>query len=286
MNKIKVFESKQIRTQWDSEKEEWYFSVVDVVGVLADSAGFQTARKYWNKLKQRLNEEGSELVTICHQLKMKSPKDGKMYETDVLDTKGILRLIQSIPSPKAEPFKLWLAEVGNDRIEEIYDPEKAIQRALTFYRKKGYSEDWINQRLKTIEMRKELTDEWKRTGVKEGIEYAILTDEMTKAWTDMTTRQYKDFKSLTKENLRDNMTNFELVLNLLAEQTTKHISEGRNPKTFSESKAIAKRGGIAARTAREYAEKESGKPIITSANAKTNLSNENSKLLNNNKDKE
>jgi protein-disulfide isomerase-like protein with CxxC motif len=185
-----------------------------------------------------------------------------------LDTKGILRLIQSIPSPKAEPFKLWLAEVGNDRIEEIYDPEKAIQRAFDFYRKKGYSEDWINQRLKTIEMRKELTDEWQRVGIQTGKEYAILTDEMTKAWTDMTTRQYKDLKGLSKENLRDNMTNFELVLNLLAEQTTKHISEGRNPKTFDESREIAKRGGTAARKAREYAESESGKPVITSKNAK------------------
>jgi hypothetical protein len=199
---------------------------------------------------------------------MVSPKDGKTYDTDVLDTKGILRLVQSIPSPKAEPFKLWLAEVGNDRIEEIYDPEKAIQRALTFYRKKGYDESWINQRVKTIEMRKELTDEWQRVGVKEGVEYAILTDEMTKAWTDMTTRGYKDFKGLSKENLRDNMTNFELVLNLLAEQTTKHISEGRNPETFDESKQIAKEGGEVARNARLDAEKRSGKIIITSNNAK------------------
>jgi len=275
MNKIKVFESKQIRTEWNSEKEEWYFSVVDVVGVLTDSPN---PRKYWSVLKTRLKAEGSELTTNCSQLKLQSA-DGKFYNQDVLDTKGILRLIQSIPSPKAEPFKLWLAEVGYDRIEEIYDPEKAIQRALTFYRKKGYNEDWINQRIKTIEMRKELTDEWKRSGVNEGIEYAILTDEMTKAWTDMNTRQYKDFKGLSKENLRDNMTNFELVLNLLAEQTTKHISEGRNPKTFTESKEIAKEGGFAARIARDYAEEKSGKPVITKANANSNLIGKNDKLL-------
>ena len=275
MNKIKVFESKQIRTEWNSEKEEWYFSVVDVVGVLTDSPN---PRKYWSVLKTRLKTEGSELTTNCSQLKLQSA-DGKFYNQDVLDTKGILRLIQSIPSPKAEPFKLWLAEVGYDRIEEIYDPEKAIQRALTFYRKKGYNEDWINQRIKTIEMRKELTDEWKRSGVNEGIEYAILTDEMTKAWTDMNTRQYKDFKGLSKENLRDNMTNFELVLNLLAEQTTKHISEGRNPKTFTESKEIAKEGGFAARIARDYAEEKSGKPVITKANANSNLIGKNDKLL-------
>ena len=267
MSNIKLFQDKKIRTHWDAEKEEWYFSVVDVCGVLSES---ENPRKYWNKLKQRLNEEGSELVTKCHQLKMQS-SDGKYYMTDTLDTKGVLRLIQSIPSPKAEPFKLWLAEVGNDRIEEIYDPERAIQRALAFYRKKGYSEDWINQRIKTIEMRKELTDEWQRVGIKQGVEYAILTDEMTKAWTDMSTRQYKDLKGLTKENLRDNMTNFELVLNLLAEQTTKHISEGRNPETFEESKAIAKKGGGIARAARISAEKESGKPVITSNNAKPQL---------------
>jgi hypothetical protein len=192
--------------------------------------------------------------------------DGKFYQTDVLDTRGILRLVQSIPSPKAEPFKIWLAEVGNDRIDEIYDPEKAIQRALDFYRKKGYSEEWINQRLKAIEMRKDLTDEWKRVGVKEGIEYAILTDEMTRAWSDMTTRQYKDLKGLTKEGLRDNMSNFELVLNMLAEQTTKHISESKGPETFSESKDIAREGGEVSRIARMAAEERSGRPIITDKN--------------------
>jgi len=267
MSNIKLFQDKRIRTHFDTQKEEWFFSVVDVVGVLTEN-DYDTARKYWKVLKMRLNEEGSELVTNCYQLKMQSPKDGKIYDTDVLDTKGILRLVQSIPSSKAEPFKLWLAEVGNDRIEEIYDPEKAIQRALTFYRKKGYDDAWIQQRIKTIEMRNELTDEWKRVGIKEGIEYAILTDEMTKAWTDMTTRQYKDFKGLTKENLRDNMTNFELVLNLLAEQTAKHISEGKNPKSFNESKDIAKKGGQAAKQAREFAEKESGKSVLTNKSSK------------------
>ncbi|MCL2540183.1 MAG: Bro-N domain-containing protein [Firmicutes bacterium] len=262
MSNIKLFNDKKIRTHWDSAKEEWFFSVVDVCWILAESPDYLTARKYWNKLKQRLGEEGSELVTNCHQLKMVA-FDGKLRETDTLDTKGVLRLIQSIPSPRAEPFKLWLAEVGNDRIDEIYDPEKAIQRALNFYRKKGYSEDWINQRLKTIEMRKELTDEWKRVGVKDGAEYAILTDEITKAWTDMTTRQYKDLKGLSKENLRDNMTNLELVLNLLAEQATKEISSARDPKSFKESKQIAGEGGGIAKTARLGIENKSGRPAIS-----------------------
>ncbi|MCL2540217.1 MAG: Bro-N domain-containing protein [Firmicutes bacterium] len=266
MSNIKLFNDKKIRTHWDGAKEEWFFSVVDVVGILTEK-GYDDARKYWKVLKMRLKDEGSELVSFCYQLKMVA-FDGKLRETDTLDTKGVLRLIQSIPSPRAEPFKLWLAEVGNDRIDEIYDPEKAIQRALNFYRKKGYSEDWINQRLKTIEMRKELTDEWKRVGIKDGAEYAILTDEMTKAWTDMTTRQYKDLKGISKENLRDNMTNLELVLNLLAEQTTKEISITENPATFNESKSIAKRGGSVAKGARELAEKEIKRPIITGKNAK------------------
>jgi len=270
MSNIKIFDDSRIRTHWNSEKEEWLFSVVDVCGALTDSEDPGT---YWKVLKHRLSKEGSQLVTNCNRLRMHSHKDGKLYQTDVLDTKGVLRLVQSIPSPKAEPFKLWLAEVGNDRIEEIYDPEKAIQRALTFYRRKGYSEDWINQRIKTIEMRKELTDEWKRVGVSEGAEYAILTDEMTKAWTDMTTRQYKDLKGLTKENLRDNMTNLELVLNLLAEQTTKEISKNRNPKTFRESKKIAREGGEVSKVAREEAEKRIGKSVITSGNSKPLLEN-------------
>ncbi|MCL2540654.1 MAG: Bro-N domain-containing protein [Firmicutes bacterium] len=266
MNNIKLFNDKKIRTHWDSAKEEWYFSVVDVVGILTEK-DYDDARKYWKVLKMRLKDEGSQLVSFCYQLKMKSPHDGKMYDTDTFDAKGLLRLIQSIPSPRAEPFKLWLAEVGNDRIDEIYDPEKAIQRALNFYRKKGYSEDWINQRLKTIEMRKELTDEWKRSGVKEGVEYAILTDEMTKAWTDMSTRQYKDFKGLSKENLRDNMTNLELVLNLLAEQATKEISLVENPKTFNKSKEVAKRGGVIARGAKDALEQQTKRPAITGKNS-------------------
>ena len=268
MGNIKLFNDKKIRTHWDSERGEWYFSVVDVCSALTDSE-YDAARKYWKVLKMRLGDEGSELVTKCYQLKLPSHKDGKFYETDTLDSKGVLRLIQSIPSPKAEPFKLWLAEVGNDRIEEIYDPEKAIERAVSFYRKKGYGDDWINQRLKTIEMRKELTDEWQRVGVKEGVEYAILTDEMTKAWTNMTTREYKNYKGLTKESLRDNMTNFELVLNLLAEQSTKHISKGRNPKDFEENKNIAKRGGMIARQALESVERESGESVITKRNSKS-----------------
>ncbi|MCL2751907.1 MAG: hypothetical protein FWE62_04025 [Firmicutes bacterium] len=264
MSNIKIFNDSKISTHWDSEKEDWFFSVVDVVAVLTDSP---RPRVYWGTLKNRLKAEGSEVYTHCIQLKMLAD-DGKLRDRDAMRTKDILRLIQSIPSPKAEPFKLWLAEVGNDRIEEIYDPEKAIQRALTFYRKKGYGEDWINQRIKTIEMRKELTDEWKRVGVQEGVEYAILTDEMTKAWTDMTTRQYKDFKGLSKENLRDNMSNLELVLNLLAEQTAKEISITENPTTFNQSKSIAKRGGTVARGAKELAEKEIKRPIVTGKNAK------------------
>lgn len=221
-NKLKIFNDKKIRTAWDAEKEEWYFSVVDVVAVLTDSKDPNT---YWKVLKNRLRKEGSELVTICNQLKMVSPKDGKSYKTDVLTTAGVLRLIQSIPSPKAEPFKLWLAQVGSERLDEIADPEKAILRGADYYRAKGYSEGWINQRLQTIEMRKKLTDEWRERGVQEGIEYAILTNDMTKAWSGMTVREYKDMKGLTKENLRDNMTDIELVLNMLAEVTTTHLSK-------------------------------------------------------------
>ena len=241
-NKIKLFESRKIRTTWNEDEEEWYFSVVDVVEVLTDSADYQTARKYWNKLRQRLSEEGSELVTICHRLKMIAA-DGKMRETDVLDTKGLLRLIQSIPSPKAEPFKMWLAQVGSERLDEIADPEKAILRGADFYRAKGYTEGWINQRLQTIEMRKELTDEWKARGIEQEQEYAILTNEMTKAWSGFSVKQYKQFKNLKKENLRDNMTNVELVLNMLAEVTTTAISKSRDPETFEESRQIAIEGG-------------------------------------------
>lgn len=264
--KIKVFENKKVRASWDTEKQDWYFSVVDVVAVLTDN-DYQTARKYWNKLAERLKKEGSELVTNCHRLKMQA-FDGKMRETDCLDSKGVLRLVQSIPSPKAEPFKVWLAEVGGERLEEIADPEKAILRGADLYRAKGYSEGWINQRLQTIEMRKELTDEWKERGVKEGVEYAILTDEMTKAWSGMSVRQYKDLKGLKKENLRDNMTNIELVLNMLAEVTTTAISRREQPETFDDNKSVARRGGKVASNARKEIEQETGASVISPLNAK------------------
>ncbi len=265
-NELKLFEDSQIRTAWNDEKEEWYFSIVDVVGVLTESPN---PNNYWKVLKKRLKDEGNQSVTTCNQLKLKSPKDGKHYLTDVADTEQLLRIIQSIPSPKAEPFKMWLAEVGNDRINEIADPEKAIQRAYDTYRKKGYSEEWITQRMKTIEMRKELTDEWQRSGVKQGREYAILTNEISQAWSGMTTKEYKNLKGLKKENLRDNMSNLELVLNMLAEVSTTEISRGSNPQGFEESKKVARQGGNVARNAREEIEKQSGKSAITSKNAKT-----------------
>ena len=264
-NKIKIFESKKVRTAWNAEKEEWYFSVVDIVAVLTDN-DYQTARKYWNKLRQRLSEEGSELVTDCHRLKLEA-FDGKMRETDVLDTKGVLRLVQSIPSPKAEPFKAWLAKIGSERLDEIADPEKAILRGADFYRAKGYSEGWINQRLRAIEMRKKLTDEWKARGVKEGVEYAILTDEMTKAWSGLSVREYKDLKGLKKENLRDNMTDIELVLNMLAEVTTTAISKSKQPETFQENVTVAKEGGETAKEARNAVEKRLGTTVISPLNA-------------------
>lgn len=241
-NKIKVFKSKQVRTVWDAEAEEWYFSVVDVVEVLTDSKDYLAARKYWNKLKQRLTAEGSELVTFCHQLKLPAA-DGKNYKTDVLDTQGVLRLVQSIPSHKAEPFKMWLAKVGSERLDEIADPEKAILRGADYYRAKGYTEGWINQRLQTIEMRKKLTDEWKERGIDQEKDYAILTNEMTKAWSGLTVQEYKQVKNLKKENLRDNMTDIELVLNMLAEVTTTTLSKQERPESFEESKNVAKRGG-------------------------------------------
>ena len=264
-NKIKIFENKQVRTVWDAEKEEWYFSVADIVSVLTDN-DYQTARKYWNKLRQRLSEEGSELVTNCHRLKMRA-FDGKMRETDCLDTKGVLRLVQSIPSPKAEPFKMWLAQVGSERLDEIADPEKAILRGADFYRAKGYTEGWINQRLQTIEMRKKLTDEWKERGVKDGAEYAILTDEMTKAWSGMTVKEYKELKGLKKENLRDNMTDIELVLNMLAEVTTTALSKKEQPETFTENRSVAKRGGKFAGDTRKRFEKEIGEKVVSPLNA-------------------
>ena len=264
MDEIKLYENKQIRSVWDKEKEEWYFSVVDVVGVLTES---ENPNNYWKVLKKRLKDEGSELVTYCNQLKMKSHKDGKMYKTDVADMQGIFRIIQSIPSPKAEPFKLWLAEVGKERIDEIIDPELTIDRALETYLKKGYSREWINQRLQAIQVRKELIDAWEDHGIEKGIEYAILTDEITKAWSGMTTRKYKDFKGLKKENLRDNMTTLEIVLNMLAEATTTELTKTTNPKGLEENRKVAKRGGSIAGNARKEIEKETGKPVITSKNA-------------------
>ena len=267
-DKIQLFENKRIRTAWDEEKEEWYFSIVDVVAVLTDQPNQRGASNYWAKLKQRLREEGAgQLLTNCQQLKLKSPKDGKRYLTDVADTQQLLRIIQSIPSPKAEPFKLWLAEVGRERIEETIDPELTIDRALETYLRKGYTREWVNQRLQAIQVRKELTDEWDARGVQRGSEYAILTDEISRAWSGMTTRQYKRFKGLKKENLRDNMTTLELVLNMLAEATTTEISKQKGPETFAENVDIARAGGKVAGDARKAVEAQTGVPVITSQNA-------------------
>ena len=266
---LKLFEGTTIRTIWDSEKEEWFFSVADVCNALSGSQS-KDPKAYWRKLKQRLKAEGSEVVTNCHGLKLEAA-DGKKYLTDVLSTRDILRLIQSIPSPKAEPLKMWLAQVGNDRLEEIADPEKAILRGADFYRAKGYSEQWINQRMISIEMRKELTDEWKARGIEKEAEYAILTNEMTRAWSGMSVRQYKDLKGLTKESLRDNMTNVELVLNMLAEVTTTSISRSRQPETFEESRRIAKEGGSVARDTRRNIESRIGQSVISSSNAQDKL---------------
>lgn len=267
-DKIQLFEDKRIRTAWDEGKEEWYFSIVDVVSVLTDQPDQRGASNYWAKLKQRLKEEGADqLLTNCQQLKMKSPKDGKRYNTDVADTEQLLRIIQSIPSPKAEPFKLWLAQVGRERIEETIDPELTIERALETYLKKGYTREWINQRLQAIQVRKELTDEWDARGVQKGVEYAILTDEISRAWSGMSTRQYKNLKGLKKENLRDNMTTLELVLNMLAEATTTQFSKDRKPTTFQENLEVAKAGGqVAGRTRRDI-ESQSNTPVISPKNA-------------------
>ena len=265
-DQIQLFEDKRIRTAWDAEKEEWYFSIVDVVAVLTDQPDQRHAAKYWSVLKTRLKKEGSELTTKCSQLKMRSA-DGKRYNTDVADTEQLLRIIQSIPSPKAEPFKLWLAQVGRERIEETIDPELTIDRALETYLKQGYSREWINQRLQAIQVRKELTDEWDARGVQKGVEYAILTDEIAKAWSGMNTRQYKNLKGLKKENLRDNMTTLELVLNMLAEATTTEISKQKAPATFSENLSIAREGGEAAGIARKAVEERTGVPVISSKNA-------------------
>ena len=262
-NQIKLFEGNQIRSIWDNEREEWYFSIIDIVGVLTES---ENPRKYWSVLKTRLKKEGNELATICSQLKMKAT-DGKMRSTDVADMQGVFRIIQSIPSPKAEPFKMWLAEVGKERIDEIIDPELTIDRALATYLQKGYTREWINQRLQAIQVRKELTDTWQDHGVKVGKEYVILTNEITKAWSGMTTRQYKDHKGLKKQNLRDNMTTTEIILNMLAEAATKDIANATHPQGLEENKKVAKDGGSIAGNARREIEERTGKPVITSKNA-------------------
>lgn len=267
-NAIRLFESKKVRVLWDESAEKWYFSVIDIIEILSES---KNPRRYWSDLKIKLNKEGSQLYEKIVQLKMEA-SDGKMRETDAADTEQILRLIQSIPSPKAEPFKTWLAQVGRERIDEIEDPEVGIDRLMETYLRKGYSKEWINQRLKSIEIRKELTDEWENRGVKKGQEFAILTDEITKAWSDLTTKQYKNHKDLKKENLRDHMTNLELVLNMLAEASTTEISKKKEPKTFHENKVVARKGGNVARAARLQLEKTTGKKVVTKLNAK-NLDN-------------
>ena len=266
-NEIKIFEERKVRTLWDADQEKWYLSIVDVVGILTDSPN---PNNYWKVLKNRLKKEGSQLVTNCNQLKMQSA-DGKFYLTDVADTEQLFRLIQSIPSPKAEPFKLWLARVAAERLDEMQDPELTIDRALEQYLHLGYSETWINQRLKSIEIRKELTDEWKKRGLKEGIQFATLTDIITKAWSDKTTKEYKMLKGLKKENLRDNMTNTELILNMLAEASTKDISEAVQPESFEASKKVAQQGGNVAKVALRELEARTGKKVVSELNAKTAL---------------
>lgn len=264
---IKLFDEKLVRTVWDDEQEKWFFSVVDVVGILTDSPN---PNNYWKVLKNRLKKEGNQSVTDCNQLKMLS-RDGKYYKTDALDTEQLFRLIQSIPSPKAEPFKLWLAQIARERIDELHDPELTIDRALLQYKQLGYSDSWINQRLKSIEIRKDLTDEWKRRGLEEGIHYATLTDIIYKTWADKSSKEYRQFKGLKKENLRDNMTNTELVLNMLAELSTKEISEAKQPETMDEHIQVAHQGGSVARNARKELEKQTGKSAISSLNAKQSL---------------
>jgi hypothetical protein len=268
MSTLKIFEDKQVRSSWDGAQERWYFSIVDAVGVLTES---KNPNNYWKVLKNRLKKEGSQLVTVCNQLKLKS-SDGKFYKTDVADTEQLFRLIQSIPSPKAEPFKLWIAKVARERIDEIEDPEIGIDRLMETYLKKGYNKEWINQRLKSIEVRKELTDEWEERGVKKGGEYAILTDEITKAWSGLSVKEYKKHKDLKKENLRDNMTNLELVLNMLAEATTAEISKEKKPKTFVDNKKIANQGGTIAGNTRKEIEAKTGKEVVSDLSAKKLLS--------------
>jgi hypothetical protein len=269
-NQIKLFEEKKVRAVYDDVEEKWYFSIVDVCGVLTESKDALTARKYWNKLKQRLKEEGNETVTNCHQLKLQAA-DGKMRKTDVADTEQLFRLIQSIPSPKAEPFKQWMAQVAALRLDQMQDPELGIQQALADYKRLGYSDNWINQRLKSIEIRKDLTDEWKRRGLEEGVQFATLTDIIYHTWAGMTAREYKKFKGLKKENLRDNMTNRELVMNMLAELSTKEISESQNPETFGDHIDVARQGGEIARNARMELEAKTGKPVVSPLNAKDGL---------------
>ena len=269
-NQIKLFEEKKVRAVFDDVEEKWYFSIVDVCGVLTESKDALTARKYWNKLKQRLKEEGNETVTNCHQLKLQAA-DGKMRKTDVADTEQLFRLIQSIPSPKAEPFKQWMAQVAAQRLDQMQDPELGIQQALADYKRLGYSDNWINQRLKSIEIRKDLTDEWKRRGLEEGVQFATLTDIIYHTWAGMTAREYKKFKGLKKENLRDNMTNRELVMNMLAELSTKEISESQNPETFGDHMDVARQGGEIARNARMELEAKTGKPVVSPMNAKDGL---------------
>ncbi len=278
-NQIKLFEEKKVRAVYDDVGEKWYFSIVDVCGVLTESKDPLTARKYWNKLKQRLREEGNETVTNCHQLKLKAA-DGKMRKTDVADTEQLFRLIQSIPSPKAEPFKQWMAQVAAQRLDQMQDPELGIQQSLADYKRLGYSDNWINQRLKSIEIRKDLTDEWKRHGLEEGIQFATLTDIIYHTWAGMTAREYKKFKGLKKENLRDNMTNRELVMNMLAELSTKEISESQNPETFGDHIDVARQGGEIARNARMELETKTGKPVVSPLNANKGM------LLNKDNNKE
>ncbi|PIX36102.1 MAG: hypothetical protein COZ59_02915 [Bacteroidetes bacterium CG_4_8_14_3_um_filter_31_14] len=276
-NAIQIFEDKKVRTFWDTDHEKWFISIVDVIEILTNSPNPQV---YWRVMKKRLKDEGNETVTNCNALKMQAP-DGKMRMTDVADTEQLFRLIQSIPSPKAEPFKLWLAQIASERLDEMQDPEITIDRALEQYLQLGYSENWINQRLKSIEIRKELTDEWKKRGLKEGQQFAILTDIISKAWSDKTTKQYKILKGLKKENLRDNMTNTELILNMLAEASTKDISQVVNPKDFEESKKVAKQGGNVAKVARQELEAKTGKKVVTAINAKSILpENKTAKVLN------
>ena len=271
---IKVFENKKVRTLWDEKQEKWYFSIVDVIAALTNSPNPQV---YWRVMKKRLKDEGNETVTNCNGLKMQAP-DGKMRMTDVADTEQIFRLVQSIPSPKAEPFKVWIAKVARERIDEIEDPEIGIDRLMETYLKKGYSKEWINQRLKSIEIRKELTDEWESKGVKKGQEFAVLTDELTKAWSGFNTKQYKAFKDLKRENLRDNMTNLELVLNMLAEASTTEISKDKKPKTFTEHKIVAQKGGKVAKAARVQLENTTGKKVVTNQNAKILATKTNKKI--------